>query len=306
MKWIIDTDPGIDDAAALITAVRGPLDIIGITSVHGNTPLEHTTRNALLLLEMLGAEVPLYRGAERALLEPPRNATSVHGDDGFGNLFLPDPERRPESMHAVDFMLEAASRHPGSLSILALGPLTNLALAIAKDRSFPGKVAEVVLMGGTSEAKGNTTVVGEFNVAADPEAAAIVFGSGIPIRMVPWETTLRCIVGGEHLQQIQESTSPVASTFWRASRVLSRLIKDLLGIDGLLLCDLVAAAIAIDPSVTREEVEVFVGVETCGSIARGLTAVDYSRLSGREPNAKVCLDVDAERVAQMFIDAVTE
>lgn len=305
MKWIIDTDPGIDDAAAIITAIRAGLDVIGITAVFGNSPLHHTLRNSLRLVELLDVHVPVYRGAEQALLEPPHHAPEVHGEDGFGNTSLPDPERRPAEGHAVDFLLESARGHPGQLSILALGPLTNLALAIAQDRSFCRSVHHIVLMGGTSDARGNTTVVAEFNVHADPEAAAIVFASGIPITMVPWETTLKAILIPEMEEVMQCSGRPLARTFYQASRVLARLVRERIGLDGLILCDLVAAAVALDPGIMTEKAQAHVAVETCGTIARGLTAIDYTGLSGRPPNATVCLGVDARRVGELFLQALT-
>ncbi|MEW6547441.1 MAG: nucleoside hydrolase [Bacillota bacterium] len=306
MKWIIDTDPGIDDAAAIITAIRSGLDVIGITAVFGNSPLHHTLRNSLRLVELLDADVPVHGGAEQALLEPPHHALDVHGEDGFGNTFLPDPARRPAEGHAVDFLLESARRHPSQLSILALGPLTNLALAIAQDRSFCRAVHHIVLMGGTSDARGNTTAVAEFNVHADPEAAAIVFASGIPITMVPWETTLKAVLGPEMVDVLQSSDRPLARTFFQASRVLARLVQERLGLKGLVLCDLVAAAVALDPGIMTEKAHAHVAVETCGTIARGLTAVDYAGLSGRPPNATVCLGVDRRRVGELFLKALTD
>lgn len=305
MKWIIDTDPGIDDAAAIITAFRSGLDVIAVTVVHGNTPLRYTTRNALIITELLGVETPVYAGAERALLQPPLNALEVHGSDGLGDANLPPPRRSLAPQHAVDRIIEAAHEHAGNLSILAVGPLTNLALAIAKDRSIADKIHRLVVMGGTSQAKGNTSIVGEFNVLADPEAAAIVFGAGIPITLVPWETTTEAILPAEALAQLDAASSPVAQTFARVCAPLRGVTRQWLGSDGLLLCDLVAAAVAVDPSVMTEHVDAFVGVETAGTLARGLTAVDYNKLSGREPNATVCLGVDVAKMADLFVQAVT-
>ncbi|MEW6523820.1 MAG: nucleoside hydrolase [Bacillota bacterium] len=306
-RWIIDTDPGVDDAAAIIAAVRtGQMDIAGITTVHGNSPLEHTTGNALKLVELLGVDIPVYRGSERALLEPPRYAPEVHGKDGFGDLGLPRPARAAEKEHAVDFLLDQARRHPGQLSVLALGPLTNLAVALAKDRSLASQLAGIVLMGGTSAAQGNTTMAAEFNVCADPEAARMVFESGIPITMVPWETTLRCVLTGGPLERLRDADVPLAGVFWRASRIVARLIEKNLGIEGLVLCDLVAAAVIIEPAVVLRAMETFVAVETGGTVARGLTALDWPGRSGRAPNARVILEVDGERICGLFIEAITK
>ncbi|OUM94819.1 MAG: hypothetical protein BAA04_12470 [Firmicutes bacterium ZCTH02-B6] len=305
MKWIIDTDPGIDDAAAIITAIRSGLDVIAITTVHGNTPLKFTTRNALLLTELLDVSTPVYAGTERPLLQRPLDAAQVHGSDGFGDANLPAPRRQPEPVHAVDRIIEAAHQHSGQLSILAIGPLTNVALAIAKDRSITAKVSRLVIMGGTSHAQGNTSIVGEFNVLADPEAAAIVFESGIPITLVPWETTTKAVIPAAAFAAIRSSSSRLAQTFLTISEPLCETTRRFLGMEGIVLCDLVAAGVAIDPAMVTEQVHTYVGVETAGTLARGLTAVDYARHSGRQPNATVCLDVDRDKLTALFVQAVS-
>lgn len=306
MKWIIDTDPGIDDAAAIVAAVRtGALELTGLTTVGGNAPLANSTRNALRLLELLGAETPVVAGAERPLLEPQRHSKEVHGEDGFGDCGLPEPTSAARPGSAVDFIIESAARYPGELSILALGPLTNLALAVAQDRSLSGKISRIVLMGGTSDARGNSTMVSEFNVGADPEAAAILFQAGIPITMVPLETTLKAMIGDAELRKLEESVTPMSQAYLRISRPMADLVEARLGFRGLVLCDLVAAAVAIDPTIATERLEAYVAVETGGRIARGLTAIDYWHLTGQPPNATVCMNVDAERVRELFLRSFT-
>ncbi|MHB9145785.1 MAG: nucleoside hydrolase [Symbiobacteriia bacterium] len=305
MKWIIDADPGIDDVAAIAAMLRGGAEVLGITAVHGNTSLRHTSRNARRVVEMLGADVPVYAGADQALLEPPRRAAHVHGEDGFGNLSLPEPIRPLAPGHAVDFIIESAARYAGDLSLLAIGPLTNVALAIAKDRSLVQKVRRIVCMGGTSDARGNTTVVSEFNIHADPEAAAIVLESGIPVTLVPWETTLNCIIGPEDLQRLERSDKPAARLFSQAMQGLVHLLEERLGSRGVVLCDLVAAAVALDPAAMTQSAAAHVTVETAGRIARGLTAVDYLGLSEDEPSVTVCLAADQRRVAELLLRSFT-
>lgn len=305
LKWIIDTDPGIDDAAAITAMVRGGADIIGLTAVHGNSPLRHTERNARLVVELLGARIPVFAGAERALLEPPRHAPEVHGEDGFGNTFLPEPGRPLERQHAVDFILESADRHAGELRILALGPLTNLALAIAKDRGVAGKIDRIVCMGGTSDARGNATPVSEFNIHADPEAAAVVLESGIPVTLVPWEPTVQALVRPEELEPVASSDRPLARIFTQATRLLADLIEHHLGAQGLILPDLVAAAVALDPDTVTEKVEAHVTVETGGRVARGLTAVDYQGFLGKPATVTVVLRVDRRRIADLLVRSFT-
>lgn len=302
MKWIIDTDPGIDDAAAMITAINLGLDVIGITVVHGNTPLDCTVRNALRLKELMGHGVLVYAGAERALLEPLRTAAQVHGVDGFGDLDWDTLNSTVEPMHAVDKLIAASKEYARALSILAIGPLTNLALAIAKDRSITQRIHKLVIMGGTSQARGNTTIVGEFNFVADPEAAAIVFESGIPIQLVPWETTLENMIPLSVLTGL--SPSPLVARFQQMIKPLANLLNAKLGVSGLILCDLIAASVAVKPEIVLAARPAFVGIETAGKLGRGLCAIDYSGISGREPNVEVCEKVDTSQVISLFTRAL--
>ncbi len=303
MKWIIDTDPGIDDASAIITAINSKaLDMLGISSVHGNVGLNHTTKNALRLVELLGVEVPVYPGASRPIVQKLEHAAEFHGEDGFGNTFMPDPHTAPESMHAVDFIIESAKNH--ELSLLTLGPLTNVALAIAKERALEKQIRQIVMMAGTSRARGNTSPVAEFNIFADPEAAAVVFDSGIPVTMVPWETCLDSMLGPESVAQVRKSSTKAGKAFAQAMELTVERIKGALGLEGLLLCDLLAACVAIDPTVMTEQVCAKVTVETGGRFSRGLTVIDERMAGGSKPNALICLACDRKKIETMFLDAI--
>lgn len=304
MKWIIDTDPGIDDSAAIIASVElGIMDIAGITSVHGNVGLDKTTRNALRLMELMGTSIPVFRGTEQAIVEPPRRASEFHGKDGFGDTNLPEPNRGAEPLHAVDFIIDSAHSMKGGLKILTLGPLTNVAVALAKDRSIAGEIAGIVMMGGTSRARGNTTPLAEFNVYADPEAAQVVFTSGIPVTMVPWETCMDTMLGPLVAAEIKKARSPVGQAFAKAADLVIARIEGRLGVKGLLLCDLVAACVAMDSSVATQVERVHVEVETGGRMSRGLTVI-----SDREPEGQasvdLCLACDRDKVADMFLTAL--
>ncbi|HHY69970.1 MAG TPA: nucleoside hydrolase [Bacillota bacterium] len=304
MKWIIDTDPGIDDASAIITAVNsGALDILGITCVHGNVGLEYTTRNALKLIELMDVGIPVYGGASRPILQKPEHASYVHGTDGFGNTFLSEPNIKLEPIHAVDFIIEAAYADD-KLGLLTLGPLTNVALAIAKDRSLEDRIDRIVMMAGTSRARGNTSPVAEFNVFADPEAAAVVFDTGIPITMVPWETCLDTLLGPDTIRELRKSLTPVGQAFSNAMEFTLKGIEASMGQEFLVLCDLIAACVAIDPSVVKEKASVTVRVETCGRYSRGLTVIDERNIEGAEPNVTLCLACDREQIAGMFLNAI--
>lgn len=305
MRWIIDTDPGIDDAAAIITSLNlGIMDVAGITTVHGNVGLDLTTTNALRLVELTDRPVPVFRGTEQALLEPPRRASEFHGSDGFGDTGLPAPRRKAESVHAVDFIIDAAHDLKGGLSILTLGPLTNLATALVKDRKVAGEIAEVVMMGGTSRARGNTTPLAEFNVFADPEAAQVVLTSGIPVRMVPWETCLDAMLGTDTVVAARQAKSAAAQAFAKAADLVVSRIKARLGVEGLLLCDLVAACVAMDPAVAVDKQAVAVEVETGGRLSRGLTVVDERPRQGNHGCVELCLRCDSGKVRDMFLSAL--
>ena len=302
MKWIIDADPGIDDAAAIIACLRLGLDVLGINVVHGNSPVEDTLRNALRLKDLLQSEVPIYKGCGRAILEPQLNATEVHGKDGLGDVDWLSLVSEPEEKHAVDMLIEQSYIHSGNLGILAVGPLTNIALALIKDETLSERVNELVIMGGTSGARGNTTIVGEFNFAADPEAAAVVLQSGIPITLVPWETCYHNLVTLEQLEQggKEPLRNLVGEKFLEITAALFERTRHNLGYPGLLLCDLIAAAVILDPEVVTEDLDVFAAVETSGVYGRGLTAIDYAGVTGNEPNVRLILQVDRERLGALL------
>lgn len=311
-RWIVDCDPGIDDAAALL-AILGArrlgrpyaLDVAGITTVFGNVPLPQGTRNALALQELVGGSVPVYAGAQRALLEPPRHAQEVHGRDGLGDVGLvPEPRRSPEPQDAVSFILEAAHRHPGRLGILAVGPLTNLALAIAWRRDLVQAISRLVVMGGTSHARGNASAVAEFNIAADPEAAAVVLGAGIPTVVVPWETTVNAPLEERFLRALESCGAPAGRFMAAAARHIRAVERVLLGEEKAVLPDLVAAAVAMQPEVATHVTAARIEVETAGRVGRGLLAVDTRPAA--VPNALLVLAVDGQRVGQLLVEGACQ
>lgn len=296
MKWIIDTDPGVDDAAAIISTVRLGKELTAVSVVHGNVPLEQGLTNALRLKDLLGADFPIYRGVERPLLQERLDATEVHGQDGLGDIEWPEVKSRPEEEHAVDMIIENCHRYSGNIGILAIGPLTNIALAVARDRSIVDDIQKLVIMGGNCKGQGNTTMTGEFNFVADPEAAAIVLAAGIDVMLVPWETTAECMLE----PGVLEIEDPVARKFKAMSRPTQNLIKQLTGKEGLILPDLVAAAAAFKPEIIREKRKVFAAVETGGHYSRGLTAVDYWSTTGEKPNVDLILKVDVGQLKEFF------
>lgn len=304
MYWMIDTDPGVDDAAAIILFLRSHLKVLGITVVYGNTHLESTLLNALRIKDLLNSSVPVYRGAQRPLLEPRQKATEVHGKDGLGDLEWPEVRSIPGERSAVEMIIQNSYRYPGQLRILAIGPLTNLALALALDRSLGERIDKLVIMGGTSRAQGNKSITGEFNFVSDPEAAAIVLQSGIPITLVPWETTLLTMIKVEELA-LEEFQNPLAQTFIKACQPLLKRIKEVTGMEGYILCDLVAAAVAYKEDLILESRQVYGAIELAGKYGRGMLVLDYSGLEGEKPNLTVCQKVDLQQLITVFKGALS-
>lgn len=185
---LIDTDPGVDDALAILMALASEQhEVLGLCIAAGNVGLDHTTRNALSLLEVAQREVPVFAGCDRPLLHPAADAAFVHGNDGFGDVSLPPPTRSAEAEHAALAILRFSHLHAGRLHLVALGPLTNLALAVRLDPSLPSRIDRLTVMGGAVTGRGNTTLSAEFNIGFDPEAAHIVMSSFAHFELVDWE-----------------------------------------------------------------------------------------------------------------------
>src|SRR6185437_15919771 len=190
-RIILDTDPGIDDALALVLALDSPeVQLEAITTVHGNVPVEMTTRNALGLLEVAGrSDVPVARGSAQPLVRAPVDAKYVHGPTGLGTLALPEPQTSVVTQSAADLIIERVQAAPGEVTLVPIGPLTNLALALRREPAIASQVREVVIMGGALRVPGNVTPAAEFNIYADPHAAQVVFKAGWPIRLVALDVT---------------------------------------------------------------------------------------------------------------------
>lgn len=300
MKMIIDTDAGVDDAIAILMALADPaVEIVAITTVSGNVPVDQVVRNVGVVLDLAGAgPIPFFRGAARPLVGPPVHATDVHGQDGLGDVGFPSSPRTPESEPAAWAIATLARRLPGELFLVALGPLTNVALAAILEPELPRLLQGFLWMGGAVQAQGNTTPVAEFNAYADPEAAAAVFAHGLTPIVVPWETVLESTIPWEEWEGLLkiEPLGPKAIAPMTAGirRILTQLSTP-----GMILPDPVAMAAALNLDAARME-PWHVEVETCGAIGRGLTAVDRLRLRGRPPNARGVTSVNREVLVRML------
>ncbi len=297
-RLFVDTDPGIDDALALAMVLGAARErIAGIGTVAGNVDADRATRNAALLLEDAQArDVPLHRGADASLLGTRCDASDVHGSDGLGGTVDRAPRLEARPPHAVRALIDAASASPGEpLDLLALGPLTNLALALALDPGLPERLGRVVWMGGTIAGQGNATAAAEFNAYVDPEAVARVLAAGLRLEIVSWETTLDHRIPLDELRGWIGGTSPLAR---RALRMLDHLVRAGLagGADGVALPDPLAAAVMLEPSCVLACEQAPVSVALSGR-ARGQTIVD--RRPRRDPDLPVVTLVTRIDVARL-------
>ena len=301
--WI-DCDPGVDDAAALLLAHRqAETDIVGISTVAGNVDLEKTTKNALRLCELVGADYPVFRGAEKPLLRDYHDGAEFHGADGLGGAVLPEPKRAPEALAAWDGLFEAAKRYAGKLELITLGPVTNIAIALAKHPELATLLHRIVMMGG-SATRGNRTPCAEYNIFADPEAAQAVFRSGVPIVMCALEVTEQAQLTPEEIDAVGEKNTPVTRFFHAA-------VQDILKKDmereraGWCVHDACPIAYLAHPELfSAKEAGVF--VETQAELTLGKTVTDlYSDKKFGVKNALVVLEVNRPAFAQLLTTAVT-
>lgn len=293
-KIIIDTDPGQDDAVAILLALASPeLDVLGITTVAGNVPLALTTRNALKICELAGrSDVPVHAGADRPLLRPLVTAEQVHGRTGLDGPDLPEPTLRAQPKHAVDFLVDTLrAEAEGSVVICALGPLTNIALAFAKAPDVIGRVARIVAMGGGYSAGGNTTPVAEFNVYVDPHAAARVFAAGVPVVLMPLDVTHQCLSRADRVAGFRACGNRQGRAVAEMLEFYERFDEEKYGTDGGPLHDPCVIAWLIDPAMFAGK-DVNLEVETQSELTMGQTVVDWWGVSGRRRNVHFIRQVD--------------
>src|ERR1041384_2318164 len=219
-KIIFDTDPGIDDACAILLALASPeVSVEGLSVVHGNCSLEQAVTNALSVLELAqAAQIRVATGCELPLVQPSLLAPETHGDTGLGYAKLPAPRARPLTQHAIDFLIETILASPGEITLLAIAPLTNVALALRQEPRIVEALKEIIIMGGAIRHEGNTTALGEFNTYVDPHAAQIVYHAGIPTTLVPLDVTYQCILPPGDVNRLQKIDSPITRFVADATR----------------------------------------------------------------------------------------
>ncbi|MDO5505589.1 MAG: nucleoside hydrolase [Pseudoxanthomonas suwonensis] len=285
---LIDTDPGIDDALALLMAFDSAAhDVVGLTIAAGNVGLPHTVRNALKSCEVAGrGDVPVFPGAAAPLLHPAEDAGHVHGKDGFGDIGYPDPSLTAVAEHAANAIVRLAREHSGRLLLVALGPLTNLALALTLDPELPRHVDRLLVMGGAVTVHGNMTPAAEFNIGFDPEAAHIVFRAFARVELCDWEATVAHGLDHRELETWLAVGSERARFYEAISRQTRLWSEDRRG-DRWYCADALAMAAALAPDGALEWVERPLAVELAGQHARGATIVDWNRQRGVADNARI-------------------
>ena len=300
-RIIIDTDPGIDDAAAILLALASPeLSLEGLTVVHGNCSVEQGTTNALSILELARASrIPVARGCDRPLVQPSLLAPETHGNTGLGYAKLPPPVTKPLAQHAVDFLIEQIMASPGEITLVAIGPLTNLALAIRKEPRFAQAVKEVIIMGGAIRHEGNTTPLAEFNTFVDPHAAHIVYHSGMPLTLVPLDVTYQCILLAEDVARLQRFDSPIPPFIADSTRFYMEFHDEYQQIEGCIINDPLALALTFAPELCDYE-ELYVDVDISGGVSMGKTFADFYHLTDKPANMKVALGVRAREFIDLF------
>jgi purine nucleosidase len=306
---LIDTDTASDDAVALIMALRAPdVEVHAITIVAGNVPVPQAARNALYVAELCGSEVPVYPGANQPLVREYMHAEWFHGKDGLGDHNYPAPRRAPERQHAVEAIIETVRAHPG-LTLVTLGPLTNVALALARAPEIAGKVGRAVIMGGAPCCEGNVTPAAEYNIWVDPEAARMVARAGLPIELAGWHLCRgAAVLDAADIDYVESLGTPLAHFAIECNSTAMAAYRVQTGETGISLPDPVAMSIALDPSICTSASAHYLDIETASELTRGMTVVDRLNVAGNERNratwkqalkgerkASICWTIDVPR-----------
>ncbi len=302
--WI-DTDTASDDAVALILALKSPTtNVIGISIVAGNVPIELGVQAALYTIEMCEVEVPVHVGATKPLVRSFSSAQNVHGTDGMGDIGLKLSGRIPTSHDAVRQIIETFRSAKGEIDLVTLGPLTNIALALSIEPEFAKWVRRCIIMGGTGVLPGNVTVASEFNLWADPESARIVFDSELPLEMVGWDVSVADAVISDELASEFSELSNLGKFAMSIQRQVREFCRTETKLDGFDLPDPITMSVAIDSSMSISEIRKYVRVHLGDGDTRGQTIVDHLEVLGKSQNCRVVLRVDRERFVAMIREAL--
>lgn len=302
-RIIIDTDPGIDDALAILLALASPeLELEALTVTIGNCSTAQGVINALSVLELAqAAHIPVAPGLDRPLLQPLLTAPETHGNTGLGYAQLPLPSHAPARQHAVDLLIERIMAAPGEITVVAVAPLTNLALAIRREPALVQAIREVIVMGGAIRHEGNTTPLAEFNVYVDPHAAHIVYHSGLPITLVPLDVTYQCILTQADVDRLLALNSPITRFIADATRFYMEFHDEYQGITGCVINDPLALALTFAPDLVETR-PLHVTVDTHSELSLGKTMADFYNMWSKPPNMQVALGVQPRRFIELFLE----
>jgi purine nucleosidase len=305
MKVILDTDPGIDDALAFILLKAMPeISLQAITVTHGNTSVEKCTTNALKLVELLGMQdVPVAMGATEPLVRALSIAEETHGDTGLGHAILPEPKTQVIQENAANLIIDIVNANPGEITILCIGPVTNLALALLKEPTLRKKIKNVVSMAGTIHYPGNATPSSEYNVFCDPESFDILLRSGIDLTIIPLDVTYQCLFTKAHVARLDDAREDIRTFIDRSTAFYMEFHAEYQGIQGCAINDPLAAAILVKPDLVTFR-NYYVDIELHGEFTTAKISADHFNATGKAPNAKVAMEVDVDAFMDFFIERV--
>jgi purine nucleosidase len=297
LKLLIDTDPGVDDAMAMLLAAAHPrAHIDALLTVGGNVGIEATTMNACRVLDLIGSGAPVYRGCASPLVHPSEDAAYVHGRDGLGDVGFPASTRAVETLHASVALIERTRAAPGALTLVCLGPLTNLALALKLDPELPSRIARLIVMGGAVTGRGNTPNVGaEFNFFADPEAAFVICRDWPALTLVDWELVVRNAIPAKRVALLRAIDTERGRFFRAISEKVIDFVRSARGEDALASADPLAMAVALEPQIVTARESHAVEIQLGAGFGRGQSLVDWNDVSGRPRNVEIVTAVDTAR-----------
>jgi purine nucleosidase len=308
-RVIIDTDTATDDSLALLLALNAPhLSIEAITIVVGNVEFEQEARNALYTLEVAGrgGQVPVFKGTARSILRATHaTATWVHGHDGMSDSNFPPPKQQPESENGVDAIIRLARRYPGEITLIAIGALTNVALAILKEPKLPQLLSGIVFMGGFRNFYGNISPAATYNIWVDPEAAQVVFNSGARITTVGFDVSVRSsVMTDADYDRVQAMNTSLSRFFLSINRIRRAYCKEHQKMAGSNHPDAITTALVIDPAIGTQMIDRAVQIETQSELTRGMMVVDELGVWKRPPNVTLCVEADEKRFKDLVFAAL--
>ena len=300
---ILDSDPGIDDSLAILLALASPEIVLdGVSTIHGNASTKQTTRNALAILELAQAShVPVFKGCDLPLVKESLLSPETHGNSGLGYAQLPEPMTQPKAGHGCDYLIEQIMARPGEVTLVAIGPLTNVAMAIRKEPRIVQNVKEVFIMGGAILHPGNTTALAEYNTFVDPHEAHIVFHSGMPMTLTPLDVTYQCIFTQDDLNRLLKNHSPITKYIADSTRYYMEFHDEYQSIEGCVINDPMTLALTFMPEICDYK-SLVMDVDISTGVGLGNTFADFYNYEKKPANMKVAMGVRPRLFMELFLE----